>query len=441
MNADDAMDLNRRTLALILAGGRGERLYPLTRDRTKGAVPFGGSYRLIDFTLSNCLHSGLRRIGVLPQYKYASLEGHLRRGWNLFRPEVGECLALIPPQQRANDDWYQGTADAVFQNLYTLRQENLTHTLILSSDHLYRMDYRLLLEFHSRCKADLTIACIEVNQAEAHRFGIIEADANHRVVNFTEKPTVTRGQSDCALASMGIYVFETAALIKMLTEDADCQDSSHDFGCDIIPRMLEAGSQVCAYDAQVAAGEPLYWRDIGTLDAYWAASMELLAVSPPFVLDDPRWPLHTYQPVRPPARICLEADTVFTDSLVCPGVCVTNAWVEKSILSPGVKIGHEAEVIESILMDGVQVGPGARIHRSIIDKDVCIPAGCCIGGDDPRAFHVSPGGVTVIPRGADLSCQEEEAQQAHSYYGNGHIPPGRHYRTTARMVHVCQIKS
>lgn len=415
-------DLLRDTLALILAGGRGERLFPLTQDRTKGAVPFGGMYRLIDFTLANCLHSGLRRICVLPQYKFASLERHLRQNWNFFRSELGESLALLPPQQRLCEEWYQGTANAVYQNIYTLRQEAPAHTLILAADHLYRMDYTRLLDYHRASGADLTVACAEVDLEEAHRFGIALIDERGRIAAFAEKPVLPHprlARSSCLLASMGIYVFSTDVLIEALAEDAQRAGSNHDFGRDLIPYMIDRGRKVGAYNAPKEEGRPeFYWRDIGTLDAYWEASMELLATEPPFDPCAPGWPVPTALRGLSPARVAAG------DSLtwLCPGAMVADAQVRRSILSPGVVVDHQAEVVDSVLMEGVRVGPGALICRAILDKGVEVPAGCAIGVDleeDRQRFHVSPGGVVVLPKGADLSRQAEEAQYARAFYGNG----------------------
>jgi glucose-1-phosphate adenylyltransferase len=398
------------TLALVLAGGGGERLEPLTRDRTKSAVPFGGSYRIIDFTLTNCLHSGLRRICVLPQYKFASLERHLRLGWSPFFTAPGEGLTLLPPQQRVNGEWYRGTADAVYQNLYLLRREAPAYTLILASDQVYRMDYRRLLDFHRRHRADLTIACLEVGLEEASRFGIAEVDPEHQVVGFEEKPLLPRGlpaRPGRALASMGLYVFSTATLVQALGREVGDADPCRDFGGDLLPRMMAEGWRVGAYDVQEEEeDEAFYWRDLGTIDAYWEASMDLLSAPPLFALADPDWPLHTWQPDWPPARILQEqGEARVVDSLLGAGAVVAGAQVHRSILSPGVVVGPRAAVVDSVLMDGVQVGAGARLRRAIVDKGVRIPAGYCLDADlngSRHSYHVSPGGIVVVPRDADL---------------------------------------
>ncbi len=427
MRIYDRATLLKETLVLVMAGGRGERLYPLTRDRTKGAVPFGGMYRLIDFTLSNCLHSGLRRICVLPQYKFTSLERHLRLGWSSLFAGPGEGLALIPPQQRVNQEWYKGTADAVYHNIYTLLQEGPAHTLILSSDHIYRMDYGPFLEYHVRSAAELSIACMEVDLPRARRFGVMEVDAASRLTRFEEKPQAPRSlpcRPGIALASMGIYLFDTEALIEVLSEDCRREDSSHDFGRDVIPYMLADRMMIRAYDVQAEEGlDRFYWRDIGLIDAYWEASMELLESEPPFALGSPDWPIHTCPRNLPPAQILqgTSRNSFITEALVCPGAVVADAQVRRSLLSPGVVVDHQAEVVDSVLMDGVKVGAGARIRRAVIDKDVRIPAGARIGFNqeaDQRSFHVSPGGIVVIPKETELRPVEEE-QAAYAYFGCG----------------------
>ena len=446
-------EMLKETLALVLAGGRGERLYPLTQDRTKGAVPFGGMYRLIDFTLSNCLHSGLQRIAVLPQFKYASLERHLRLGWNFFHPEQGGSLDLIPPQQRIHDGWYLGTADAVYQNIYTLYQETPEYILILTSDHVYRMDYSRLLAYHARSPAALTIACIEVDLEEARKYGIMEVEASNRIIAFEEKPPIPRsrpGKPGCALASMGIYVFDSRFLIEVLKEAARREESAHDFGRDIIPGLVAKDQPVYAYNVQEEEErKDFYWRDIGTIDAYWEASMDLLPPHMSFDLYDPYGSIHTCQAIWPPARVAQKDGfgSGIVDSLLCPGVTVTDARVQRSILSPGVTVDPQAEIVDSVLMDGVQIGPGARVHRAIIDKNVRVPAGCCLGTDgeeDRRRFHVSSGGVVVLPKGTDLTreTKEQEAEHAYSFYGNGYIPKrGQPFEETKKTQGVHALNS
>lgn len=391
---------NADALVLLLAGGRGERLYPLTRDRTKGAVPFGGQFRLIDFTLSNCVHSGLGRVCVLPQYKSASLERHLRLGWDFLRPERGEGIEILSPQQRVGDSWYRGTADAVYQNIYTLRQLGLPQTLVLSSDHLYRMDFRPMLEAHRRRGACLSVACIEVGLDEARRFGIACTDGAGRILEFSEKPTDPRPTPHDparALASMGVYLFDTPLLIERLEKAAGLPGYGHDFGSDILPQAVADGLDVYAYDVQRETGEEdFYWRDIGVLDTYWQASMELLQPQPPFDLFSADWPFYSVRPSPVPAAVLhAGASSEVEDTLLCPGARVLGGQVRRSLLSPGVEVGPRAQVSESVLMDGVKVGAGACVRRAIVDKGVEIPAGFCL---DAASTHLTrtPGGVVVV---------------------------------------------
>ena len=399
---------NADALVLLLAGGRGERLHPLTRDRTKGAVPFGGQFRLVDFTLSNCVNSGLGRVCVLPQYKSASLERHLRLGWDFLRPERGEGVEVLSPQQRTGDSWYRGTADAVYQNIYTLRQFGLPQTLVLSSDHLYRMDFRPMLEAHRRRGAGLSVACIEVGLDEARRFGIACVDGESRMVEFSEKPADPRPtphDPTRALASMGIYLFDTPLLIQLLEEAAGRPGYGHDFGGDILPRAIVEGLGVYAYDVQRETGEQdFYWRDIGVLDAYWEASMELLQPRPPFDLFGRDWPFYSVRPSPSPAAVLhAGAAPEVEDALLCPGARVLGGRVRRSLLSPGVEIGPGARVSESVLMDGVKVGAGACVRRAIVDKGVEIPPGFRL---DSSASHLArtPGGVVVVGKGEALEA-------------------------------------
>lgn len=418
-------DLGRGTLVLILAGGRGQRLRPLTEHRAKGAVPFAGHYRLIDFPLSNCLHSGTMQICILAQYKLASLERHLRLGWSLFRPELHEWLGVSPPQQRCGDRLYGGTADAVFQSLYTVARERAGRVLVLAADHVYRMDYRPLLEQHANSGAEVTVSCLEIDAAQAGRFGVVQTDPAGRIAGFQEKPSQPRtlpGRPDRALASMGIYVFEAGPLTEALCRDAEDPHSTHDFGRDVIPRMLADGFHLRAYHAGAQEGG-FYWRDVGDLDAYWEASMELLQ-GEGVDLGDPDWPIHTYRPDLPPSRLCcpLGRSVEVVDSLVCGGVTVSNGGIVRSVLSPGVMVGFGAEVVDSVLMDGVRVGAGARVHRSIVDKGVHIPAGCVLSGKGPAPGIVhSPNGVTVVAKEVDLTGLGEEDRHALSYYGLGPV--------------------
>jgi len=390
----------RDTLVLTLGGGQGERLYPLTRDRAKPAVPFGGLYRIIDFTLSNCLNSGMRRIYILTQYKSISLQRHLRLAWSLFQEEMGECLVSVPPQQRMSQHWYLGTADAVYQNIYTLQQERPQRVLILAGDHLYKMDYEKMILFHVEKGADVTVACVAVPKSEGSRFGIMEIDADSRIVAFEEKPASPKcmpGSADKCLASMGIYVFNTDILVQKVSEDAK-QDTHHDFGRDILPRMIHTNGAYAVCFDDVAPSDR-YWRDIGTIDAYWEASMDLLGPVPAFDLFDKTWPIRSYHTQRPPARSL--GGSRIHDSLISVGATVHSAHVERSIVGPGVEIASGAEVTNCVLFDNVKVGPGCRLEHAIVDKQNIIPPNVEIGYEpdlDRRRFTVTDGGVTVVPK-------------------------------------------
>jgi len=399
---------------MILAGGRGERLYPLTRDRAKPSVPFGGIYRIIDFTLSNCLNSGLRRIYLLTQYRSISLVRHLAQGWqSLFRGELDEFVQPVAPQERFGQMWYRGTADAVYQNIYTLQEHRPERVLILSGDHVYKMNYLQMLRFHAEKDAEITIACIAYPLDEASRFGVMEVDENWRVVGFDEKPKEPKPmpqRSDMALCSMGIYVFNTDILIKSVVEDSKRAETTHDFGRDVIPAQV-GRRRLLAYDfAQQARPEqPAYWRDIGTIDAYYAANMELLQFQPQFNLYDASWPIRTLQLNLPPAKILAASPTQpaqVQNSLVSAGCVVTGAKVVHSILSPSVRVEPGAVVEDSIIFNDVVVGRNAYIKRAIIDKRVVVPDGYRISADDEatrRQFYVSPEGVVVIPRAMHLA--------------------------------------
>jgi len=397
----------RETLVIILAGGQGERLYPLTRDRTKPAVPFGGAYRIIDFTLSNCLNSGLRRIYVLTQYKSLSLARHLRRGWQLFNETVGEFIVSVPPQMRLGGSWYQGTADAIFQNIYSLENERPRFVAILSGDHIYKMDYGKMIDFHRRCEADLTVACIEVGRDEAPHFGIAVVDEDQRIRQWQEKPadpTPIPGCEDRYLASMGVYIFDTDVLVRRVSQDAK-RESSHDFGKDVIPSMV-GSDRVFAYpfEDENRTG-PAYWRDIGRLDAYFEANMDLVSPNPHFVLEDPRWPIHTAAKFTLPTRTVTHEPSgragVALDSLLASGSHIKGGRVERSVLGYHVTVREGATVSDSIVMDDVEVGAGAEIRRAIIVKSCRIPPGFQIGVDpaeDARRFQVTRSGIVVIPK-------------------------------------------
>jgi glucose-1-phosphate adenylyltransferase len=399
-------------VAFVLAGGVGVRLHPLTRDRAKPAVPFGGKYRVIDFTLSNCVNSGVRRVFILPQYKSFSLERHTRDAWSVFSPELGEFLVHLSPQMRVGEDWYKGTADAVYQNIYHLEEVDAEYILILSGDHIYKMDYGHFIRYHQKKRADLTISAIEVDIEEAHRFGVIQVDETGRVKGFEEKPKHPKaipGKPNKAFVSMGVYIFNRNTLIDILNKDAG-MDTSHDFGKDIMPYMYP-DHRVFVYRFGMTGGKDAdYWKDIGTIDAYYQANIDLAAVSPVFNLYNRNWPIRTYEGQYPPAK------TVFADedkgragkaldSIICSGVIISGGRVERSILSPGVRVNSYADVTDSILFHNVVIGMHAKVRRAIIDKGVRVPDGMKIGYDlerDRQDFFVSDEGVVVIPKGAIL---------------------------------------
>jgi glucose-1-phosphate adenylyltransferase len=394
-------------LVILLAGGAGERLFPLTKERAKPAVYFGGPYRIVDFTLSNCINSGLRRIFIATQYKSLSLNRHIRMGWNIVSEELGEFIEVLAPQKRLGEHWYLGTADAVYQNLYSILREEPTHVIVLSGDHVYKMDYAKMLRFHLDSGADVTLASIEVPVADSSRFGIVSVDASERVNDFHEKPEqppTAPGAPDVALASMGIYIFKADVLSRALETDAALADSQHDFGRNIIPSLIRGGSPVYSYrfyDENKKASK--YWRDIGTLDAYYEASMDLCHVSPEFNLYDPEWPLRTYQPQAPPAKFVFAEEGrrcgQALDSVISNGCIISGSRVSGSILCPNVRVHSFSDIEQSILMPGVRVGRHARIRRAIIDGDVVIPRGARIGydaGEDRRRHAVTDGGVVVV---------------------------------------------
>ena len=397
------------TLTIILAGGTGSRLYPLTQDRAKPAVPFGGKYRIIDFTLANCLHSGLRRILVLTQYKSLSLQKHLRDGWSIFNPELGEYVTPVPPQMRTGERWYSGTADSVYQNLYLLERSGARWVLILSGDHIYRMDYAAMLMFHQEHEAELTVGCMDVPLAQASEFGILSVDANGKIQKFDEKPaspTPVPSDPQLAMASMGIYVFSMDLLLEVLSADARQKNSTHDFGKDIIPGLIET-EKVFAYHFGGEGGRVTpdrYWRDVGTLDSFYEANMDLLKPVPPIDLYQADWPIRTYQSQNPPARTVPGdegSEGIFINSIAAGGVVVSGGNVQHSILFPHVFVDDEAVIHDSILFNGVRVGKAAQLQHCIIDKDVVIPAGEQIGFDkekDSVRFTITENGVVVVPK-------------------------------------------
>jgi glucose-1-phosphate adenylyltransferase len=399
----------KNVLAILLAGGAGERLYPLTRDTAKPAVPFGGAYRIIDFTLSNCINSDVRRILILTQYKSLELIRHIRDGWNILSPELGEYIEVIPPMKRVHEDWYQGTADAVFQNFQSIEAEAPEVTLMLSGDQIYKMDYGDMLDWHRTNGADITIATLQVPPAEARRYGILEIAADYRVTGFEEKPQhdqAARSRFDASMvsASMGIYVFNSSVLLRALHEDAQDPNSSHDFGKDVIPRYLDR-CRVIAYDFRdMNAKQSRYWRDVGTLDAYYEANMDLVSVTPEFNLYDDHWPIRTKATQQPPAKFVFAQKGrrmgLALDSIVSAGCIVSGGRVLHSVLSPGVRVNSYCEVEYSILMPGVQIGRYSRVRRAIVNTGVKIPELHSVGfdadADRASGYTVTEGGVTVV---------------------------------------------
>jgi glucose-1-phosphate adenylyltransferase len=403
----------KKVLTIILAGGKGTRLEPLTRDRAKPAVPFGGLYRIIDFTLSNCINSGLRRMLVLTQYKAHSLNRHIRVGWSFLSPELGEYVEVLPPQQRIDAHWYKGTADAIYQNIYSIEREEPEHILILAGDHIYKMDYGEMLRAHIARRADLTIGCIEAPIKESVHFGVMRLNNEDRISEFLEKPKQAPALPNDAtrcLASMGIYVFGAKLLFELLCKDATRTDSDHDFGKNIIPAMVET-HRVFAFRFQDRNRKAMpYWRDVGTLDAYYQANMDLIEVDPELNLYDKDWPLRTAQPQLPPPKFVFGEDGPAPDarrgnaldSIVCPGSIVSGGHVRRSILSPNVRIHSWSHVENSILFEGVDVGRYCKIRKAIIDKDVKIPPNTTIGYDAEedrrRQFTITDAGVVIIPK-------------------------------------------
>ena len=402
--------MQNQTLTFILAGGAGSRLYPLTASRSKPSVPFGGKYRIIDFTLANCLHSGLRRILVLTQYKSHSLNKHLRDGWSIYNPELGEYITPVPAQMNSGEQWYQGTADAIFQNLNLLERSNAEYTLILAGDHIYRMDYAAMLSSHQEQGADVTIACMEVPVEQAKSFGVVVINEDLKIIAFEEKPdqpTPHPENPEKALVSMGLYVFSTNLLSQVLAQDQQNDASNHDFGKDILPLMVQQHN-VQAYKFGGVRGRVTpdhYWRDVGTLDAYYQANMDLLKPVPPLNLYQKNWPIRTYQPQAPPARTIIGSsgdESIFVNSILAGGVVISGGNVRNSILSHDVFIDDNAVIEKSILFGDVRVGAGAKLRNCIIDQKVNIPPGEQIGYDldkDRKRFTISEKGIVIVPKG------------------------------------------
>ncbi len=396
------------TLTVVLAGGMGARLAPLTDDRAKPAVPFGGKYRIIDFTLTNCLHSGLRKILVLTQYKSHSLQKHLRDGWSIFNPELGEYVTVVPPQMRKGGAWYEGTADAIYHNLWLLERNNADYVVVLSGDHIYKMDYAAMLEEHKAKGASLTIACMDVPRSQASAFGVMGIDDEYRITTFVEKPSEppsVPGNPDISLASMGIYIFSMDVLQQALKEDSEVENSSHDFGKDIIPKLIQSGT-VYAYNFCGDKGrvtKDCYWRDVGTIDSFYEANMDLLEPIPPMNIYQRDWAIRTYEPQYPPARTVSSAtgnEGIFINSIIANGVVNSGGSVQHSVISSNVIIKDSATVMDCIIFDDVEVGEGCQLARCIIDKHVRIPPYTQIGFDakeDAKRFHISEKGIVVIP--------------------------------------------
>src|SRR5450759_3201766 len=401
------------TLGILLAGGAGERLYPLTRDRAKPAVTFGGNYRIIDITLSNCVNSGLRRIYILTQYKALSLNRQIREGWNIFGREIGEFIEILPPMKRVSENWYMGTADAVYQNIYSIGSEQPKYVLILSGDHIYKMNYARMLKQHQDAAADVTVATLVTDPDECRRFGVVDIDHDHRIVGFLEKPQQTEIRSPYdptkISASMGIYIFNTDVLIPVLLKDAEDPDSSHDFGKNVLPKML-GDYRVFAFNFvdENKKEEALYWRDVGTLEAYYEANMDLVSVAPVFNVYDAAWPIRTHMRQYPPAKFVF-SDPGRTgeahDSIVSMGCIISGGSVRNSVLSPDVRVNSYSEIDSSIIFTHVNVGRHCRIRKAIIDRDVDIPEGTVIGYDteaDRHKYHVTDSGITVVTRDYSL---------------------------------------
>jgi glucose-1-phosphate adenylyltransferase len=406
----------RNALGVLLAGGQGERLWPLTRDRAKPAVPFGGVYRIIDVTLSNCLNSDLRRVFVLTQYKALSLNRHVRRGWSGLMG-LGDFIEVLPPQMRVSQHWYQGTADAVYQNIYSIGSEQSNFVFILSGDHIYKMDYRKMLDQHVAANADVTVATIEVEPAEASkRFGVLETDADWRIVGFEEKPQhpkESRIHPGKVNASMGVYLFNTQLLLPILIADAEDPVSSHDFGKDILPRIIDKYRVFAHNFRDENKKEMSYWRDVGTIEAYHEANIDLVSVSPIFNLYDKSWPLNTWQQQYPPAKFVFadpERKGVALDSIVGGGSIVSGGRVERSVLGYDVRVNSYSEVDDSIIFNHVNVGRHCRIRRAIIDRHVVLPEGTVIGYDieaDRARYAVSENGIVVVVRGESMLEEPE----------------------------------
>ncbi len=417
-------NLLRNTTTVVLAGGKGTRLEPLTLDRAKPAVPFGGNYRIIDFVLSNAINSGLRRILVLTQYKALSLDRHINLGWRqYFCAELGEFLDVVPPQQRIDEHWYQGTADAVYQNIFAIEKDRPEYIVILAGDHIYKMNYLSMIEFHREMEADLTVGALNVSREAAKSFGVIQVDEDSRITGFEEKPNEPKtlpGDDQNCLASMGIYVFTARFLFEQLCRDATEPDSHHDFGKNIIPSIIDTQRVFAFPFKDENRKRHAYWRDVGTIDAYYEANMDLIEIDPELNLYDQDWPIRTLQSNLPPPKFVFGSDGdphrrgQAIDSLVSPGTIVSGGTVQRSVISPNVRINSYASVENSIIFEGVNIGRHARVRRAIIDKNVNIPPGMEIGFDldldRRRGFTISPSGIVVISRNDNPSTDLDNVQ-------------------------------
>ena len=400
--------LTRESLALILAGGRGSRLKHLTLWRAKPATPFGGKYRIIDFPLSNCINSGIRRVCVLTQYKAHSLIQHIQRGWGFLRGEFGEFVELLPAQQRIDQSsWYKGTTDAVYQNLDIIRTHAPEYILILAGDHIYKMDYGPMLAQHVESKADVTVGSIEVPRERAREFGVLTVNENNEILRFVEKPQnpeTLPGQSDVTLASMGIYVFNTRFLFEQLIEDAGIEESNHDFGRDLVPRLIGRHRAIAYPFRDVQTKEQSYWRDVGTVDAFWGANMELVGVDPELNLYDEHWPIWTYQDQSPPAKFVFDDEGrrgMAVDSMIADGCIISGGYVNHSLLFSGVQVHSYVQLRDAVVLPSVDIGRYCRLHKVIIDRACVIPPGTVIGEDpeeDARRFHRTEQGVVLVSR-------------------------------------------
>jgi len=397
--------LTRNTLALILAGGRGSRLKQLTQWRSKPAVPFGGKFRIIDFPLSNCINSGIRRIGVLTQYKAHSLILHIQRGWGFMRGEFGEFVELLPAQQRVEENWYQGTADAIYQNIDILRSHEPDYILILAGDHIYKMDYGTMIARHVESGADMTVGCLEVDLETAKAFGVMSVDSDGRVLEFAEKPAQPKpmpGSTDTALASMGIYVFNKEFLFKQLIKDASVDSSTHDFGKDIIPNVISNYRVVSHLFRENDTGEQAYWRDVGTVDAFWKTNQELIGVTPELNLYDASWPIWTYQEQLPPAKFIFDDDGrrgMAVDSMISGGCIISGAVIRHTLIFSNVRVNSYSEIEDTVVLPNVVIERSCRIKKAVIDDGCIVPEGTVIGEDpiaDAARFHVTENGVVLV---------------------------------------------